>query len=97
MLKVEIIYALIKEQIILKLSVDNGSTIESAIKQSGILQKYPEIDLSMNQVGIFSQRKPLNHELVDGDRIEIYRELIADPKEVRRNRAQVQRQEGVIK
>jgi hypothetical protein len=97
MLNVEIIYALIQEQNIIRLSVSSGTTIEDAITQSGILKLYPAIDLAINQVGIFSQRKSLSYELIDGDRIEIYRELIADPKEVRRNRAQIQRQEGVIK
>jgi putative ubiquitin-RnfH superfamily antitoxin RatB of RatAB toxin-antitoxin module len=97
MLNIEIIYALIHEQKIFKLSVKAGTTLEKAILQSGIMELYPEIDLTKNTVGVFSQRQSLSYELKDGDRIEIYRDLIADPKEVRRNRAQIQRNEGVIK
>lgn len=86
-IKIEIIYALPEEQELLDLQVENETCIEEAIKQSGILQKYPEIDLTVNKVGIFSQITNLDMPLRDGDRIEIYRPLIIDPKEARKNRA----------
>ena len=64
-----------------------GSTAEEAISKSGILAEFPEIDLAVNKVGIFSKACKLDTVLRDKDRIEIYRPLIADPKEVRRQRA----------
>lgn len=97
MFNIELIYALPKEQKIFAITVNPGVTIEQAIIKSNILNEYPEINLEVNLVGVFSQRKPLSYELKNGDRIEIYRELIADPKEVRRNRAQSQRRDGIIK
>ena len=97
MLKVEIIYALPDEQNVISLTVAEGTTIEQAIHISGILSTHPEIDVTKNTIGIYSQRQKLDYQLQDKDRIEIYRELIADPKEVRRKRAQKQREEGIIK
>lgn len=88
MLKVEVIYATPEQQEIITLSVQSGATIVQAIDQSGVLTKYPEIDLSDNKVGVFSQVKPLDYELKNGDRIEIYRPLIADPKAKRREQAE---------
>ena len=61
--------------------------IQTAILQSGILQQFTEIDLRENKVGIYSRPAKLNDQLKDGDRIEIYRPLLADPKEIRRKRA----------
>lgn len=87
-IKVEVCYALPAKQTLLSLEVNSGDTIESIIKQSGILELYPEIDLEENKVGIFSKLAKLTDTLHDGDRIEIYRPLIADPKEVRKQRAQ---------
>jgi len=88
MLKIEVIYAIPDQQELIELAVKPGTTIERAIKQSGVLTKHPEIDLSENKVGIFSQVKPLDHVLKNGDRIEIYRPLIADPKAKRREIAE---------
>ena len=85
---IELIYALPNEQTLLTISVKEGTTIEEAIYQSGILEKYPEISLSEMKVGIFSKVTPLSEKLRDRDRIEIYRPLIADPKEMRRKKAQ---------
>lgn len=87
-IKVEVCYALPDKQTLLSLEVNSGDTIQSIIKQSGILELYPEIDLEENKVGIFSKLSKLSDTLHDGDRIEIYRPLIADPKEVRKQRAQ---------
>jgi len=87
LIKVEVAYALPEEQIILGFEVAEGSTIEQAITISGILEKYPDIDLSRQKVGIFGKLKKMDQVLRAGDRVEIYRPLIADPKEVRKQRA----------
>jgi hypothetical protein len=87
-IRVEVIYALPREQVLLDVQVPQGSTVEEAIKLSGILQKYPAIDLASNKVGIFAKLSKLDVVVRDKDRIEIYRPLIADPKEVRRKRAE---------
>ena len=92
MITVELIYPLPEEQILFTIRVANGTTIEQAIKSSGILTKYPQIDLNLNKVGIFSKVSPLNTELREGDRIEIYRPLIADPKEARKKKAAEQKE-----
>lgn len=86
-IRVEVIYATIEKQQLISLEVKPGSTIEDCINQSGVLTEYPEINLDDAKVGIFSQVKALNHQVNEGDRVEIYRPLIADPKEVRRKRA----------
>lgn len=85
---IEVIYATLSQQKIVTLSVDEGATIESCIRQSGLLDAHPEIDLKNVKVGIFSQVRPLVHQVENGDRIEIYRPLIADPKAVRRKKAE---------
>jgi hypothetical protein len=87
-MKVEVVYALPNKQSLLSLDVPQGTTVEQAIRQSGILTLYPEIDLSKNKVGIFSKPTTLDTELREFDRVEIYRPLIADPKEIRRRKAQ---------
>jgi hypothetical protein len=84
---IEVAYAIPAEQVILSLEVNDAATIEEAIHQSGILERFPEIDLSQNKVGVFGKLSKLNSTLRPGDRIEIYRPLIADPKAVRRERA----------
>jgi len=84
---VEIAYARADDQVIIPIEVKPGTTLEHAIKQSGILETFSEIDLSKNKVGIFGKIKKLENELREGDRVEIYRALIADPKEVRKKRA----------
>ena len=92
MLNIEVIYATEDEQIIFSTSLANGSTVEQAIWATDVLNKYPEIDMKTIQVGVFSQKKKLDDVLVDGDRVEIYRPLIADPKKVRRAKADVQKE-----
>jgi len=84
---VEVAYALPTEQVIIKTRVREGATIEDVILVSGIIDRFKEIDLSVNKVGIFSKLSKLTGQVKDGDRIEIYRHLIADPKEIRRQRA----------
>jgi len=89
MLNIEVIYATPKQQALIELSVKLGTTIEQAIHQSGVLTEHTDIDLAVNKVGIFSQVKPLDYVLKAGDRIEIYRPLIADPKAKRREKAEM--------
>src|SRR5688572_24750022 len=84
---VEIAYALPEQQVIIPIRMAQGTTAEEAIKASGIINKFPEIDLNINKIGVFGKLSKLDAVLRDLDRVEIYRPLIADPKEVRRQRA----------
>lgn len=84
---IEIAYALPDTQLLLALDVPRGTTVEEAIRESGITEKFPDINLEVNKVGVFGKLTRLDHVLRPGDRVEIYRALIADPKEVRRQRA----------
>jgi hypothetical protein len=84
---VEVAYAKPEEQVIIPVVAQAGMTVAAAIEASGILNKFPEIDLTLNKVGIFGKLVKSDTVLRDKDRVEIYRKLIADPKEVRRQRA----------
>lgn len=91
---VEVAYALPQRQKIIAVSVTPGTTALEAVKLSGIEQEFPEIDIATAKMGIFGQAlgtkglgKPDKHELKAGDRVEIYRPLISDPKEARKRRA----------
>jgi len=84
---VEVAYALPDEQVIIPLQVKPGTTLREAIEQSGVLQRFPDIDLNENKVGIFGKLGKLDQALRERDRVEIYRRLIADPKQVRKQRA----------
>lgn len=84
---VEVAYALPNEQLILPVNVQQGATAEQAILFSGILKKFSDIDLAVNKIGIFGKLAKLDSVLRHHDRVEIYRSLIADPKEVRKQRA----------
>ncbi len=85
---VEVAYALPNQQLIIPIQVPLQANIQAAIEASGILAKFPEIDLNINQVGLFGKLSKLDSALRHMDRIEIYRPLIADPKEVRKQRAE---------
>jgi len=85
---VEVAYAKEHEQIIIPLNVDAGTTLGQAIQLSGILEQFPEIDLAQIKTGIFGKIAKADTELREMDRVEIYRPLIADPKESRRKRAE---------
>jgi len=87
-IQVEVAYALPQQQVIMPVKLAADATVEEAIKRSGILEKFPEIKLAEFKVGIFSKLTKLDAVLRDKDRVEIYRPLIADPKEVRRQRAE---------
>lgn len=84
---IEIIYITPENQSIIELEVKKGCTIKTAIMQSGLLARYSEIDLAINKVGVFGKIRSLNDTLATGDRVEIYRPLLLDPKEMRRRRA----------
>lgn len=86
-LSIEIAYALPQRQELVRLQMPAGSTVQQAIDASGLRQKYPEIDLAKNKVGVFGKLTRLDSPLRDLDRVEIYRPLIADPKEIRKKRA----------
>jgi hypothetical protein len=84
---VEVAYTLPDEQVILSVAIQQGASIQEAIERSGILQRFPDIDLAENKVGVFGKVARKDAELNAGDRVEIYRPLIADPKEQRKKRA----------
>lgn len=86
-INVEVAYAEPERQLIIAVNVDLGTTIGGAIVQSGIMMEFPELDIENSKVGIFGKASTMETRLKDGDRVEIYRPLIADPKEVRRQRA----------
>ena len=86
-MKVEVVYALPDVQEVITLELPEPCNVKRAVEASGLLDKYPEIDLSVNKVGIFSRLTTLEQLLREGDRVELYRPLIADPKEVRRRKA----------
>jgi putative ubiquitin-RnfH superfamily antitoxin RatB of RatAB toxin-antitoxin module len=77
---IEVVYALPGSQTLLKLNVAAGTTVGQALAMSGILAIHPGIDLALQRVGIFGRLVEHGHLLASGDRIEIYRPLIADPK-----------------
>ncbi len=87
LIRVEIAYARSDEQLILSVEVPEGSTLEQAIIASGVQERFPEIDLETAKVGVFGKLSKLAAIVRTGDRIEIYRPLLADPKEVRKRRA----------
>nr|WP_314985635.1 RnfH family protein [uncultured Pantoea sp.] len=87
-ISVEVVYALPEKQYQLYVKVEQGSTVEHAILKSGLLELRREIDLASNKVGIYSRPMKLDDVVNEGDRIEVYRPLIADPKELRRQRAE---------
>lgn len=87
MLNIEVCYALPNKQELISLKLPAGATVQQALEASGLLAKYPDIDLKKNKFGIFAKLSKLDASLRDRDRVEIYRPLIADPKEVRKQRA----------
>lgn len=87
-MKVEVCYALPQKQELIALDVPDGCVVSEALSRSGLLGKYPEIDPLQGKFGIYGKLCRADAVLSEGDRIEIYRPLIADPKEVRRKRAE---------
>lgn len=93
-IKIEVAYAKPEKQALLEVVIEQGTSVEQAIKSSGMIKRFPEIDLATLKVGIWNRTCKLTDLPKDGDRIEIYRPLIADPKEVRRRRAEKAKEEG---
>ncbi len=83
---IEVAYASPRRQRLIRIDY-KSMTAEQAIERSGILSEFTEIDLARNKIGIFGQQVRLSHRLEPGDRVEIYRPLLIDPKEARRLRA----------
>lgn len=92
--RLEVVYGTPVKQTLLTVELSTPVTIQDAINESGIKLHHPEIDLSIHKVGIWNRAAKLDTPCQDGDRIEIYRPLIADPKEVRRQRAERAKAEG---
>ena len=86
-IRVEVAYARPDQQIIIPVELPAGATLEQAIIQSRMLEQFPELDLKTAKVGVFGKLGKLSATLRNGDRVEIYRPLIADPKAVRKQRA----------
>lgn len=86
-MQIEVTYARPERQELIQLTLAEGSTIRQAIESSGLVAKYPEIDLAKAKVGVYGKLGKMDTVLRDQDRVEIYRPLVADPKEVRKQRA----------
>jgi putative ubiquitin-RnfH superfamily antitoxin RatB of RatAB toxin-antitoxin module len=84
---VEVVYALAAEQVLVALELEDGATVRQAIERSGLARRFPAIDPARTPAGIFGRATPGDTPLKDGDRVEIYRPLLADPKAARRDRA----------
>ncbi|NYH08156.1 RnfH family protein [Pseudomonas moraviensis] len=88
-IEIEVVYAAVDRQVLRVISVAEGATVRAALMVSGIDAEFPELDLKSCPLGIFGKviADPDTRRVQEGDRIEIYRPLLADPKEVRRLRA----------
>ncbi len=86
-LTVEVVYALPEAQDAVTLRLAPGATLRDAVVRSGLLERHPEIDLAAQKLGVFGVPAAPDRPLADGDRVEIYRALVMDPKEARRRRA----------
>ncbi len=93
-LHIEVVYALPDAQYRIELQLPAGSTASAALERSGLLQRFPEIDLGNDRMGIFGRTVKPDYVLADGQRLEIYRPLLRDPKEARRERAAQGRHSG---
>lgn len=87
MIQIEVVYARADRQDVIPLTLAAGSTLKQAVEVSGLMEKYPDIDPVKGKYGIYSKLAKPDTVLRDRDRVEIYRPLIADPKEVRKQRA----------
>lgn len=86
-IRVEVVYGRSDRQKVVVLSLPEGTTVQQAVERSNLLAEFPEIDLAKNKLGIWNKLVKADATVRDNDRVEIYRTLIADPKEVRRQRA----------
>ncbi|MEO2266311.1 RnfH family protein [Pseudoalteromonas pernae] len=94
MINVEVVFALPDKATVMRVEVPKGSTAEEAVLKSGIVEKCPEIDMKSLTLGVWNRTCKLDTVLKEGDRVEIYRPLVADPKEARRRRADKAKEEG---
>jgi putative ubiquitin-RnfH superfamily antitoxin RatB of RatAB toxin-antitoxin module len=85
--KIEVVYAGVSEQAVVELDLPEGSNAGDAVRESGLARRFSEIDTDKLLLGVYGERVTPEHMLEEGDRVEIYRTLIADPKEARRRRA----------
>ncbi|CAD6535458.1 RnfH family protein [Paraburkholderia metrosideri] len=95
-LSIEVCYAAADGQTLIAVDLPDGATLQQALDASGILQRYPAIDLNTQKVGVFGKLKPLDAVLADHDRVEIYRPLLVDPKLSRQRRVEKTRKAGSI-
>jgi|SRR5689334_17549326 putative ubiquitin-RnfH superfamily antitoxin RatB of RatAB toxin-antitoxin module len=86
-LHVEVAYALPLEQVLLQLEVEEGTTVAQAVELSGLLVRFPELRPDGGNLGIFGKPVSPDAPVQEGDRVELYRPLVADPKAARRERA----------
>lgn len=86
-MRIEVVLAMPERQELIILDIDAGTTVADAIEQSGIVAMFEGFELDERKVGVFGQKVPVGQVLREGDRVEIYRGLLIDPKEVRRQRA----------
>lgn len=86
-ISVEVVHARPDVQLVLSIQLAPGASVEEAIRASGILSRFPDIDIAQSKVGVFGKLVSLDSVLRDRDRVEIYRPLIADPKQARKTRA----------
>jgi uncharacterized protein len=90
-IEIEVVYALPGHQVMRELRLSSGTTVKEAVERSGIPDLYPDIDFARNKLGIFGKLANPDARLRTGDRVEIYRPLARDPKEIRRERARLRR------
>ncbi len=95
-LSIEVCYASAGEQALIAVESPEGATLRQALDASGILRRFPQIDLGTQKVGVFGKLKPLDAVLNDHDRVEIYRPLLVDPKVSRQRRVEKTRKAGSI-
>jgi len=95
-LSIEVCYAAAGEQALIAVELPVGATLQQAVDASGILRRFPQIDLGVQKVGVFGKLKPLDAVLADHDRVEIYRPLLVDPKLSRQRRVEKTRKAGSI-
>ena len=95
-LSIEVCYASADEQALIALELPAGAMLQQALDASGILRRFPQIDLATQKVGVFGKLKPLDAVLADHDRVEIYRPLLVDPKVSRQRRVEKTRKAGSI-
>jgi uncharacterized protein len=96
MLSIEVCYAHPGEETLLAIELPEGATVRQALEASGILERFPQINLAQQKVGVFGKLKPLDAVLADHDRVEIYRPLLVDPKAARQRRVEKTRKEGSV-